>query len=117
MVPWAKAKFAWSNVAKQWDEEFKKNYPPKSKSLEDIGKTALINNKNQVIYLKDLAEIKEGSLPTISAASINGDEGIYLSVQGQLGADTYKLTQLIESAVKDISPRSNYGSRARTRSH
>ena len=80
------------------------NTEGQSKSLEDIGKTAVINNKNQIIYLKDLAEIKEGSLPTISAASINGNEGIYLSVQGQLGSDTYKLTQLIEAAVKDIRP-------------
>ncbi|NCW36012.1 MAG: efflux RND transporter permease subunit, partial [Methylophilaceae bacterium] len=80
------------------------NTEGQSKSLEDIGKTAVVNNKNQIIYLKDLAEIKEGSLPTISAASINGNEGIYLSVQGQLGSDTYKLTQLIEAAVKDIRP-------------
>ena len=80
------------------------NTEGQSKALEDIGKTAVINNKNQIIYLKDLAEIKEGSLPTISAASINGNEGIYLSVQGQLGSDTYKLTQLIEAAVKDIRP-------------
>ena len=80
------------------------NTEGQSKSLEDIGKTAVVNNKNQIIYLKDLAEIKEGSLPTISAASINGNEGVYLSVQGQLGSDTYKLTQLIESAVKDIRP-------------
>jgi CzcA family heavy metal efflux pump len=80
------------------------NTEGQSKSLLDIGKTPVINNKNQIIYLKDLAEIREGSLPTISAASINGEEGIYLSVQGQLGSDTYKLTQLIESAVKDLNP-------------
>ena len=80
------------------------NTEGQSKSLEDIGKTPVINNKNQIIYLKDLAAIKEGSIPTISAASINGEEGIYLSVQGQLGSDTYKLTQLIEAAVADINP-------------
>ncbi|MBM3360995.1 MAG: efflux RND transporter permease subunit, partial [Betaproteobacteria bacterium] len=45
------------------------NTEGQSKSLADIGKTSLINNKNQIIYLKDLAEITEGSLPTISAAS------------------------------------------------
>lgn len=80
------------------------NTEGQSKSLADIGKTSLINNKNQIIYLKDLAEITEGSLPTISAASINGVEGVYLSVQGQLGSNTYKLTQLIESALKDLNP-------------
>jgi len=80
------------------------NTEGQSKSLEDIGKTPVISNKNQIIYLKDLAVIKEGSVPTISAASINGEEGIYLSVQGQLGSDTYKLTQLIEAAVLDIKP-------------
>ena len=80
------------------------NTEGQSKSLEDIGKTPVITNKNQIIYLKDLAVIKEGSVPTISAASINGEEGIYLSVQGQLGSDTYKLTQLIEAAVLDIKP-------------
>ena len=80
------------------------NTEGQSKSLEDIGKTPVITNKNQIIYLKDLAVIKEGSVPTISAASINGEEGIYLSVQGQLGSDTYKLTQLIEAAVLDMKP-------------
>jgi SAM-dependent methyltransferase len=34
MIPWARKKFGWSNIAKQWDEEFRKEYLPKPKSLE-----------------------------------------------------------------------------------
>ena len=80
------------------------NTEGQSKTLEEIAKTPIVNTKNQIVYIKDIAEVKEGSLPSISGASINGQEGVYLSVQGQLGSDTYKLTHLIESALKDIEP-------------
>ncbi len=80
------------------------NTEGQSKTLEEIAKTPIINAKNQIVYVKDIAEVKEGSLPSISGASINGQEGVYLSVQGQLGSDTYKLTHLIEDALKDIEP-------------
>ena len=80
------------------------NTEGQSKTIEEIGMTPVITNRNQIIYLKDIANIKEGALPTISAASINGQDGIYLSVQGQLGSDTYRLTQELELAIKNLMP-------------
>ena len=59
---------------------------------------------NSVIKIRDIAVVKESFEPSISAASINGNPGVYLSVQGQLNADTYKLTQELESALTLIEP-------------
>jgi 2-polyprenyl-3-methyl-5-hydroxy-6-metoxy-1,4-benzoquinol methylase len=44
MMPWAK-KFAWSNVAKQWDEEFKKEYPPRPKTIEEQANELMEDNQ------------------------------------------------------------------------
>ncbi len=46
----------------------------------------------------------EGAAPSISAAAINEEIGIYLSVQGQLGANTHAVTLAIESALQELKP-------------
>ena len=46
----------------------------------------------------------EGAAPSISAAAINEETGIYLSVQGQLGANTHAVTIAIEEALQELKP-------------
>lgn len=66
---------------------------------------ALIKLENgRSIRLKDVANVVEGAAPSISAASINQEEGIYLSVQGQLGANTHAVTLAIEEAIQELKP-------------
>ena len=66
---------------------------------------AVISHKNGLsIKLGDIGRVVEGAAPSISAAAINQETGIYLSVQGQLGANTHAVTQAIEYALKELKP-------------
>ena len=75
------------------------NTDGQSKTLREIEIAPIKTIDNSVIKIRDVADVKESFEPSISAASINGNPGVYLSVQGQLNADTYKLTQELESAL------------------
>ena len=80
------------------------NTEGQSKTLGEIEIAPIKTIDNSVIKIRDIAVVKESFEPSISAASINGNPGVYLSVQGQLNADTYKLTQELESALTLIEP-------------
>ena len=80
------------------------NTEGQSKTIEELKLTAIVNSQGKKIIIKDVANVVIGSSPSISAASINGKEGVYLSVQGQLNSDTYKLTKQIEVALESIKP-------------
>ena len=80
------------------------NTEGQSKTIEEIKLTAIVNSQGKKITIKDVANVISGSSPSISAASINGEDGVYLSVQGQLNSDTYKLTKQIEVALESIKP-------------
>jgi CzcA family heavy metal efflux pump len=71
---------------------------------QQLANITLIRKLGRTIRIKDVAEVAEGAAPSISAAAINGKPAVYLSVQGQLGANTYALTKLLEQKLKDIKP-------------
>lgn len=72
--------------------------------VKTLAKATLSHKNGVTIQLGDVARIVEGATPSISAASINEEIGIYLSVQGQLGANTHAVTLAIESALQAIKP-------------
>jgi CzcA family heavy metal efflux pump len=72
---------------------------PKQLSL-----ATLLHKNGQTIHIGDVAQVIEGELPSISAASINEETGVYLSVQSQLGANTHAVTKSIENALQEIKP-------------
>jgi len=80
------------------------NTKGQSKTLEELELTPVINSQGNKVRIKDVANIKVGSMPSISSASINGKQGVYLSIQGQLHSDTYKLTKQIELALDSLKP-------------
>ena len=80
------------------------NTEGQSRTIEELELTAVINSQGKKITIKDVAHVRIGSSPSISSASINGKEGVYLSVQGQLNSDTYKLTKQIETALESLEP-------------
>ncbi len=80
------------------------NVDAQLKTIDDIRSSPIINSNGSIIRIKDVAEVKEGFAPSISAVSINGEPGVYLSIQGQLGSDTYKLTNQLEEALNDLTP-------------
>lgn len=69
-----------------------------------LGQATLVHRNGQTIRLADIGQVVEGATPSISAAAINGVTGIYLSVQGQLDANTHAVTKEIEKALREIRP-------------
>ncbi|HEU4707818.1 MAG TPA: efflux RND transporter permease subunit, partial [Methylophilaceae bacterium] len=71
---------------------------------QQLGQTTLLHHNGQTVRLADIGQVVEGPAPSISAASINGEPGVYLSLQGQLGANTHGVTRAIEQALHEIEP-------------
>lgn len=69
-----------------------------------LAQAVLLHRNGQSVRLADIGQVLEGAAPSISAAAINEETGVYLSVQGQLGANTYAVTQAIEKAMQEIKP-------------
>ena len=69
-----------------------------------LAKSVITHKNGLSIQLGDIGKVVEGAAPSISAAAIDGETGIYLSVQGQLGANTHAVTQAIETALQELKP-------------
>jgi CzcA family heavy metal efflux pump len=71
---------------------------------EKLGMVVLLHKGGQTVRLRDVANIVDGAAPSISAAAINEETGVYLSVQGQLGANTHGVTLAVEKALQELKP-------------
>jgi CzcA family heavy metal efflux pump len=80
------------------------NTEGQSTSPEKLALATLVHKNGQTVRLGDVGKVVEGVAPSISAAAINEETGVYLSVQGQLGANTYAVTKAIEKALQEIKP-------------
>ncbi len=80
------------------------NTEGQSTTPERLALSTLLHKNGQTIRIGDIGNVVEGAAPSISAASINEETGVYLSVQGQLGANTHAVTQEIEDALQEIKP-------------
>lgn len=73
-------------------------------SIGDLADRVVLERPDGPIRFKDIADIEEGVAPQISEASINGHPGVFLMVQGQLGANTRAVTRSTEAALEDLKP-------------
>jgi CzcA family heavy metal efflux pump len=73
-------------------------------SVEELAGVLLAQREGQVLRLGDVAHVTQGAAPSISAAGIDGKPGVFLMVQGQLGANTRAVTRDLERALQDIGP-------------
>ncbi|MEI8363022.1 MAG: efflux RND transporter permease subunit [Betaproteobacteria bacterium] len=80
------------------------NTEGQSATPEKLALAMLFHKNGQTVRLGDVAKVVEGAAPSISAAAINEETGVYLSIQGQLGANTHGVTQSIERALQEIKP-------------
>ena len=80
------------------------NTEGQSMTPQKLALATLLYRNGQTIRIGDIGKVVEGEAPSISAASINEETGVYLSVQGQLGANTHAVTQAIEDALDEIKP-------------
>ncbi len=56
------------------------------------------------VRIGDVARVVTAAAPAISGASINGRPGVFLMVQGQLGANTRAVTLASEQVLADLRP-------------
>ncbi|HEY0267858.1 MAG TPA: efflux RND transporter permease subunit [Methyloradius sp.] len=80
------------------------NSEGQSLTPQQLAQTTLIHRNGQTIRLGDIGAVVEAPAPSISAAQINGQTGVYLSIQGQLGANTNGVTKAIEKALTQLEP-------------
>ena len=73
-------------------------------SVEELAQAKLVMRGGQVLRMHDVVNIVEAPAPSISAASINGTPGVFLMVQGQLGANTFETTLRIEERLAQLEP-------------
>ena len=80
------------------------NTEGQSTTPEKLALVTLVHKNGLTVRLGDVGKVITGASPSISAAAINEETGVYLSVQGQLGANTYAVTQAIEKSLQEIKP-------------
>ncbi len=74
------------------------------KNITQLKMLPIINKKGVILRVKDIATVEESKAPSISAVSINKNDGVYLSIQGQLGANSYMLTKTLEESLQSLTP-------------
>lgn len=71
---------------------------------EQLGQALLRESGSQVLRLADVATVVEGHAAPISAAEIDGEPGVFLMVQGQLGSNTLAVSRDLERAMSELAP-------------
>lgn len=75
--------------------------PATPRSLEQLTVTL---PDGRSLALGDVGRVREAAGPSISAAQINGTPGVFMMVQGQLGANTLGVTLELEKALAELAP-------------
>jgi len=72
--------------------------------LADVASLVVSYKDGQAIRLSDVSRVVEGAAPSIGAAAIDAVPGVFLMIQGQLGANTHAVTRDLERALEELKP-------------
>jgi cobalt-zinc-cadmium resistance protein CzcA len=72
-------------------------------TIEHIRNTVITSRNNIPVYVKDVAEVKIGGKFRRDAASHNGQEAVYVTVEKQYGGDTLAAIANIKQAIARVS--------------
>jgi CzcA family heavy metal efflux pump len=72
--------------------------------LEALGRVLLRDRPGHVLRLADVGTVVEGAAAPISAAAVDGERGVFLMVQGQLGSNTLAVSRALERALDELGP-------------
>ena len=72
--------------------------------IADVGRVVIDFRDGQGVRIADVSRVVEGAAPSISAAAIDADPGVFLMIQGQLGANTHAVTKDLERALAELEP-------------
>ncbi len=73
------------------------------RGAEEIGSTVVAVREGVPIYLRDIAEVREGTEEVTSLVRINGQPGIRLSINKQSGANTVQVADAILTEVERLN--------------
>lgn len=74
------------------------------RDLADVAGLVVSYKDGQAIRLSDVSRVVEGAAPSIGAAAIDAVPGVFLMIQGQLGANTHAVTRDLERALEELKP-------------
>ena len=74
------------------------------RSPPELAEAVVAMREGRAIRVGDVARVVEGPAPTISAALIDGRPGVFLMVQGQLGANVRSTTLALEASLTELKP-------------
>jgi len=77
---------------------------PAAAVIDSLSLTVVGQHGGRAVLLRDVAVVAEGGAPAFNAAQIDGQPGVFLMVQGQLGANTRDTTRALDSAIAHIQP-------------
>lgn len=71
--------------------------------VEDIGAIVIAVRDGQPVYLRDIAEVKEGVEEVVNIVRINGEPGMFLAVNKQSGSNTVEVAKGVQKEVERIN--------------
>jgi len=75
-----------------------------STDLTELGSTVIKTRGDRPVLISDVARVEYGVQPMRGDASINGSNGVILSIDKSPGFDTLRLTAAIEQALAELKP-------------
>jgi Cu/Ag efflux pump CusA len=69
-----------------------------------IAATVLIRQNGANVTLGQLANVIDGPAPPFGAASVEGETGVVLSIDGQYGSNTAEVAVRVEKALSELNP-------------
>ena len=81
--------------------------PPASepgREASSLARAVIGQRGGQAVLLGEVATVVLAGAPAFNAAQINGEPGVFLMVQAQLGANTREATVLLDRALAQIGP-------------
>ncbi len=73
-------------------------------AVDEVARSVLAYRDGRALRIGDVANVVEGAAPSIGAAAIDGTPGVFIMVQGQLGANTHTVTLDLEAALAELKP-------------
>jgi HAE1 family hydrophobic/amphiphilic exporter-1 len=72
------------------------------KDLEELRNTVISQHKGNLVYLKDIAEVKFTHEDIRGYAEVNEEEALLIGVQKRSGANTVKVAELVKAKINEV---------------
>lgn len=69
-----------------------------------LSQSVIRPSKGEVLRLSDVGRVVEGAEPRIGAASIEGEQGVIMNVDAQLGSNIRDVSAAVEQALAEMRP-------------